>query len=108
MDKNKEQAKLKLTKFLKNRELTFLIKTYSNDEWVAECNEIPAIITCGIGNDITKRDSMIRDAILTAAGVNVDYANSILKFIGYKVKTHIFGKMFSDTNNTKASYALSA
>lgn len=67
-----------------DRVLTFSIEEYTNGEWIATCNEIPSITTGGMGNDITKRDSLIREAILTAAGVDISYADEILKFVGYR------------------------
>lgn len=81
---NKEKAKAQLGEFLKGRVLTFSITNHLDNEWVAECNEIPGIITGGSGDDITNRDDLIRDAICTAAGVDTKYAKDILKFVGYK------------------------
>jgi len=81
---NLEQAKARLAQFLGGRELTFCIKTYPDGEWVAECNELPAIMTGGMADDITNMDTMIRDAIVTAAGVDSQYASQILKFTGYR------------------------
>lgn len=80
---NKEKAKKQLQRFLGEKVLTFSIKRYLGGEWVAECNEIPAIMTGGMGDDIAQMDRMIRDAILTAAGIDTEYANEILKFVGY-------------------------
>lgn len=78
-----EQAKEQLKKFLGGRTLTFSIRWYDNNEWIAECNEIPAIMTGGMGNDIALMDKMIREAIMTAVGIDVAYADEILKFVGY-------------------------
>ncbi|HEV3244931.1 MAG TPA: hypothetical protein VG102_01070 [Candidatus Paceibacterota bacterium] len=87
---NEEQAKQRLREFLQNRELTFSIRTYdSTGEWIAECNEIPGIITGGIG-DYTERDQLMRDAIITAASVKGDFGY-LLEFKGYKVPTGFFG-----------------
>ncbi len=101
---NLEQAKTQLRHFLRGRVLTFSITPYPNGEWVAECNEVPAIITGGLGGDITTMDCMMRDAILTAAGVDTQYAGEALEFIGYKpvgVLAQIFG-----SENKKAEYAI--
>lgn len=76
-----EQAKEQLKKFLGGRTLTFSIRWYDNNEWVAECNEIPAIMTGGKGDDIAYMDTMMREAILTAAGIDTEYAAEILKFV---------------------------
>ena len=81
---NIDQAKEKLQKFLGGRILTFSIRHFPNGEWIAECNEIPAIMTGSLTDDITEQDAMIRDAILTAAGIDSQYSNSILKFVGYQ------------------------
>jgi predicted RNase H-like HicB family nuclease len=76
------QAKERLAQFLGETVLTFSIKKYEDGEWVAECNEIPAIMTGGMGDDITQMDDMIRDAILTAAGIDPEYRDQVLKFVG--------------------------
>ena len=55
-----KDAKTRLQAFLGGRELTFAIKRYPDSEWVAECNEIPAIMTGGEEVDITNIDTMIR------------------------------------------------
>lgn len=84
MEMNIEQAKQQLRTFLGGRELTFCVRNFPDGEWIAECNEIPSIMTGGMGDDISNFDSMIRDAILTAAGVDVRYSKEILRFVGYK------------------------
>jgi hypothetical protein len=106
---NKEQAKSLLLKFLGGREFTFSIKQYDNREWVAVCNEIPAIMTGGLGYNITDIDFMIRDAILTAAGIDTVYANDILKFTGYKNSKNSIASFLNLDNLVKneAEYAIS-
>lgn len=76
-----KKAKAQLEKFLNGRTLTFSTTHYPSGEWVAQCNEIAGIITGGI--DLNTKDVMIRDAILTAANVDVKYANTLLKNVGY-------------------------
>ncbi len=100
-----KEAKARLQRFLGGRELTFAIKRYPDGEWVAECNEIPAIMTGGKEDDITNIDTMIRDAILTAAGVDSEYSNEILKFVGYRQANRITN-LFR-TERTEAEYVLS-
>ncbi len=90
LNMNKEEARGKLESFLRDKVLTFSIRTFEDGEWIAECNEIPAIMTGGMSDDIAEMDKMIRDAVLTAAGVDTDYANEILKFVGYNAKTSNF------------------
>lgn len=88
-----EEAKKQLRSFLGGRELTFSIRKYDNGEWVAECNEIPAIMTGDLNDDVTNQDEMIRDAILTAAGVDPQYKREVLKFVLHKptLLTGLFG-----------------
>ena len=66
---NKEQAAKQLDKFMGGKPLTFSIKQGPNDEWVAQCNEIDGIVTCGIGYDAFEMEKLMQDAILTAAGI---------------------------------------
>jgi len=98
-------AKEILKGFLADRELTFSIRRYPDGEWVAECNEIPAIMTGGKEDDITNIDTMIRDAILTAAGVDTEYANEVLKFVGYRQANRVANLFRID--RTEAEYVLS-
>lgn len=72
------EAKQHLKNFLGGRVLTFSMKEFDNGEWVAECNEIPGIITGGVG-DYTERDQLIRDAIVSAAGIDTKFASTILE-----------------------------
>lgn len=83
--KAEAKAKVQLGKFLKGKVLTFSMTHYLSGEWVAQCNEIPGIITGGM--DLNIMDAMIRDAILTAANVDVKYSNTLLKNIGYAAST---------------------
>jgi hypothetical protein len=83
-----EQAKQGLRAFLQGRELTFSVRTFESGEWIAECNEIPAITTGGMGYD--DRDALMRDAIVSAAGVPGDYGY-LLDFKGFKVPPSFFG-----------------
>ena len=99
------EAKTRLATFLGGRELTFSIKKYPDGEWVAECNEIPAIMTGGKEDDITNMDTLIRDAILTAAGIDTKFANDILKFVGYR-QPGSFASFFR-SEKTEADYVLS-
>lgn len=103
---NLEQTKAQLKRFLGGKVLTFSITTYANGEWVAECNEIPAIITGGLGGDITSMDRMMRDAILTAAGVDTQYSGDALEFVGYKPIGGL-AQIFGSEKNREAEYAIS-
>ncbi|MFZ2303288.1 MAG: hypothetical protein WAV98_00675 [Minisyncoccia bacterium] len=80
-----KKAKAQLEKFLKGRTLTFSTTHYPSGEWVAQCNEIPGIVTGGM--DLGMKDTLMRDAILAAAGVNAKYANTLLKNVGYVVSS---------------------
>lgn len=101
---NMEQAKIQLSAFLNGRELTFTVSNFDSGEWIAECNEIPGIITGGMGNDITTMDSLIRDAILVAAGLDSESSSNLLKFVGYKERQGLFGFFCS---GSRAEYVLS-
>ncbi len=105
---NIEQAKTNLKSFLNGKELTFSIKRFENDEWIAECNEIPAIATGGMGDDITNLDLMIREAIVTAAGIDAEYAKDLLQFKGYRPKVSAFSFLKLDNViKNEAEYVLS-
>jgi len=66
-----------------NKTLTFSIKHFPGPEhkWVAQCNEIDGIITCGTGFDLEKMEDFIEDAIITAAGIPAKFADGLLKKI---------------------------
>ncbi|MDO8728818.1 MAG: hypothetical protein Q7K26_02880 [bacterium] len=77
----KEQAKKRLEQFMGNDVLTFTIKKYPTDHWVAQCNEIDGIITGGTGYDLAVMEDLLQDAILTAAGIPAEHADGMLKRI---------------------------
>ena len=78
----KNQAEKRIKQFVSGHDkLTFDIKEYDNQEWVAECNEIPAIATCGQGYDIDYIFDLLEDAILTAAGIPAEHCDGLLKKI---------------------------
>ena len=73
-----QKAKQILRDFTKNQVLTFTVETFEKDEeWIARCDQIPAIITGGVGNDYNIMYSLMRDAVLTAAGIDSKYADCI-------------------------------
>ena len=73
-----EQVKELLRKFTDNQVLTFKVERFKEeDEWIATCNQIPGIITGGTGNDCNEMFEQMRDAVLTAAGIDVKYAHCI-------------------------------
>ena len=99
-------AKERLQNFLGGRVLTFSIRPFPNGEWIAECNEIPAIATGGLGNDISNMDAMIRDAIFSAAGVDIKYSSEILKFVGYKATGHLASFFKQEEAQKEAEYVV--
>ncbi len=106
---NSTEAKTKLQKFLGDEVLTFSVKRYPNGEWVAECNEIPAIMTGGMGDDIAEIDTMMREAILTAAGIDTAHSHEVLKLVGYDSKLTPLNYLLPlnrEKNERKAEYAL--
>ena len=80
-DMNKEQAKEQLKKFMGDQTLTFSIKESKDNKWVAQCNEIDSIITCGVEYDLSEMESLMQDAILTAAGIPAEFSDNMLKRI---------------------------
>ena len=73
-----QKAKQILKDFTENKVLTFSVETFEKDkEWIAQCDQIPAIITGGTGNDYDKMYCLMRDAVLTAAGIDAKYADCI-------------------------------
>lgn len=77
----KEQAIKQLNKFMGGKPLTFSIKQGANDEWVAQCNEVDGIITCGVGYDAPEMERLMQDAILSAAGIPKEFSENMLKRI---------------------------
>ena len=81
---NQEQAKQRMKDFMgENKTLTFTIKYFPGPEikWVAQCNEVGGIITCGSGFDMQKMQDQMEDAIITAAGIPAEVAGGLLKKI---------------------------
>jgi predicted RNase H-like HicB family nuclease len=62
-----------------HEQLTFSLETHENGEWVARCNEIPALITAGDTTDPALIQATIKDAILTAAGIDGSFGDEILR-----------------------------
>ena len=83
---NLEQAKERVSRFMgENEILTFSLERFEDDEWVARCNEIPAISTSGFGDDMEEIESLMKDAIFTAAGVEGEFADDeLLKDVSIK------------------------
>lgn len=79
---NKIEAREQLNSFYNGETLTFSFENFPSGEWIATCNEIPAIVTGGMNDDITSKDSMIREAIVTAAGIPAEHGD-VLRFMGY-------------------------
>ncbi len=75
----KEQVTKQLNNFMGEKPLTFSIKQGPNDEWVAQCNEIDGIITCGKGYDAHEMERLMQDAILSAAGIPKEFSENMLK-----------------------------
>lgn len=102
------QAKARMASFLDGKELTFSIEQFPSGEWTAQCNEIPGIITGGTGDDITNSDTLMRDAIVAAAGVDPEFINDVIKFVGYRDIPHTSSQVSSMTAEKKkeAEYVL--
>ena len=79
MNMNKEEAKQKLKKFMRDQVFTFTIESYPEGRWVAQCNEVDGIMTCGTGYDQGEMEALIQDAILSAAGIPKEFSSGIIK-----------------------------
>ena len=76
----KEEAQNQLAEFFSGcSALTFSIIECPENKWVAQCNEVDSIITGGEGYDLAEMESLMEDAILTAAGIPRDIAANNLK-----------------------------
>jgi hypothetical protein len=73
-------ARSALDRFMGGHEqLTFSLEHQDGGEWIARCNEIPGIMTAGDATDTAEIQATIRDAILTAAGIDGKFADEILR-----------------------------
>jgi hypothetical protein len=63
-------AKEQLVRFLQGRTLTFSFEELGEGEWIAQCNEIPGIVSSGTNTTRAKTEELLRDAILSAAGLD--------------------------------------
>jgi hypothetical protein len=73
-----DQARKQLRDFTRGEILSFSVTYFENGEWSAVCNEIPAITTGGINDSRDVMEELMRDAILTAAGVDGRFADELL------------------------------
>lgn len=78
-------ANEKIKHFFNGQELTFCVERFgeNNQEWVARCNELPAVNTSGYGFDERNMKEQVKDAILTAAGVDGEFADDVLKELSF-------------------------
>jgi len=76
-------ANQKLTNFFGDQELTFSIERFGVDgqEWIARCNQAPGLTTGGVMYDEKMIQDQIKDAILTAAGVDGEYDSIVSRNI---------------------------
>jgi hypothetical protein len=83
---NLEQANNKIASFFADENLTFCVERFGDnfEEWVARCDQIPGITTSGYGFDEREMKELVKDAILTAAGVDGEYADDVLKELSFK------------------------
>ncbi len=99
------QARNRLKAFMGEYDtLTFSVSDYPSGEWIAECREIPAILTGGMNEAAPERIEKMQDAIITAAGIPAGHAN-VLKLSGYQFNEEAqqeLGRSF----NSMATYVL--
>lgn len=74
-----QEAKQKLKKYMGDQVFTFTIESYPENRWVAQCNEVDGIATCGIGYDQAEMEALMQDAILSAAGIPKEFSTDIIK-----------------------------
>lgn len=81
-----EQANEQIVRFFNGESLTFCLERFGDnyEEWVARCDQVPAINTSGYGFDEREIRDQVRDAIITAAGVEGEFAQDILKEFSLK------------------------
>jgi len=82
---NLETANKKIKEFFNGRQLTFCVERFgiNQEEWVARCNEISAISTSGYGFDERDIRDEVKDAILTAVGVDSEYSEEVLQELSF-------------------------
>ena len=71
----------RIKRFFNGRELTFCIERFgdNDEEWVARCDQIPAISTSGYGFDERAIREQVKDAVLTAAGITESDSENLLR-----------------------------
>lgn len=101
MNMNQERAKQNMKAFMGNLEvLTFSIRYFPGEEtkWVAQCNEVDGIITCGTGFDMDQMQDYLEDAILTAAGIPKEFADGLLKKV-WGAETNVSARSDVDSDS---------
>lgn len=83
---NLEQAKNNIARFFGGQDLTFCVERFGEnfEEWVAHCDQVPGITTSGYGFDEREMKDLVKDAILTASGVDGDFADDVLNELSFK------------------------
>ncbi len=76
---NFNQAKEQLKRFSGGQVLTFTVSHFENGTWSAQCDQIPAVSTCGTTSDANDMEELMKDSILTAAGIDGKYADRLLR-----------------------------
>lgn len=83
---NLQQAQEQLKKFSGGQVLTFSVTHFPEGGWSAVCDQIPAVTTCGDDSDVQKMETLMKDAILTAAGIDGAFADSLLRDASMKTE----------------------
>ncbi len=78
---NLKQANEQIVRFFNGDKLTFCVERFgeNNEEWIARCDQVAAITTSGFGFDEREMRDLVKDAIITAAGVEGEFADEVLK-----------------------------
>ena len=83
---NLQLANEQIGRFFGGKELTFCVERFgdNHEEWLVRCDQIPGISTSGYGFDEREMRDQVKDAVLSAAGVDGEYADEVLKEISFK------------------------
>ena len=83
LDATMGAANQKLISFFEGQELTFSIERFGvgGQEWIARCHQVPGLTTGGIVYDENLIQEQIKDALLTAAGVDGEYDSVVSRNI---------------------------
>jgi len=82
---NLKQANETIVDFFDGKELTFCVERFGDnqEQWVARCDQVPGIVTGGDKYNEKVVKEQVKDAILTAAGVDGKFADKVLRELSF-------------------------